>query len=73
MVAGGVSLTASVLTWLIAKARSGSEAQASGERAGIFIGLWVPSLLLAAAFLTRKADDAAAAAVEDEPFLEEPM
>lgn len=73
MAAGGVSLAASVLTWVAAKTRPDHEGQAAGERLGIFVGLWVPSLLLLASYLTRKAGDEALASREDEPFYEEPM
>lgn len=56
MVAGGLSLLASVAIWMRG---SGGEGKAGAERLGIFVGLWVPSLLLTASYLTRKADDEA--------------
>lgn len=60
MGSAGVSLVAAVATW--------AGGGASRERLAIFIGLWVPSLLLVGAYLTRKADDEAAR----EEFPEEP-
>jgi hypothetical protein len=70
-VAGGaVSLAASVLVWIGA---GRGEARARGERLGIFMGLWVPSLLLTAAYLTRKADEEAISRQDEIPFYEEFM
>lgn len=73
MAFSGASLAASVLTWKVAGGRADMGRRAEGERLGIFIGLWVPSLLLLAAYLTRKADDEALSGREYTPFYEEPM
>jgi len=71
MVGGGLSLIGAVATW-IAGSKVGNRAEA--QRLGIFIGLWVPSLLLTASYLTRKADDEAMSRYdEDVPFFEEVM
>jgi hypothetical protein len=72
MAGGAAALIGSVLIW----ARGGSSGladKAGAERLGIFVGLWVPSLMLLSAHLARKADDAASAARDEEPFPEELM
>jgi len=68
--ASAISLAASVLVWL----KSGCcKDRARSERLAIFTGLWVPSLLLASSYLTRKADDEALRSRDDIPFFEETM
>lgn len=49
---GLASVIGSVVTWFTAS----KENRAYGERFGIFIGLWVPSFLILANLLSRKAD-----------------
>lgn len=73
MVAGGVSLLGSIGAWMSGRGQGAK--QAGAERLGIFIGLWVPSLLLTAAYLTRKADDEAmrSSDYDEVPFFEELM
>lgn len=73
MAASGVSLVSSVLIWIKSAQLAEPLDRANGERLGIFVGLWVPSLILMASYLTRKADDEAVACRQDVPFLEEFM
>lgn len=71
MIGGGLSLVGAVATWM---AGGRGENRAETQRLGIFIGLWVPSLLLTASYLTRKADDEAMSKYdEDAPYFEESM
>ncbi len=70
IVGGGLSLVGAVATW----ASGAWKADKAGtERLGIFVGLWVPSLLLLGSYLTRKADDEAVLEREEVPFFEESM
>lgn len=72
VVGAGISLLLSVAVW--AGGKNGGE-RAHSERLGIFVGLWVPSLLIMASYLTRKADNES---ISDDssgeiPFFEELM
>ena len=58
---GFLSILASVVTWFTAS----REDRASGERLGIFIGLWVPSFFILSNRLSRMAEEMPDA-VEDE-------
>ena len=53
LVAGLVSIAASIATWGSNK----DQDRAHAERFGIFIGLWVPSLLILSNKLARLADE----------------
>ena len=53
LVAGLVSIVASIATWVSKK----GEDRAHAERFGIFIGLWVPSLLILSNRLSRLAEE----------------
>ena len=53
LVAGLVSIVASIATWVSKK----GEDRAHAERFGIFIGLWVPSLLILSNRLARLAEE----------------
>ena len=53
LVAGLVSIVASIATWVSKK----DEDRAHAERFGIFIGLWVPSLLILSNRLARLAEE----------------
>ncbi len=59
---GFLSIIASVVTWFTAS----QENRAYGERFGIFIGLWVPSFFILSNRLSRKADEMAEEAQDDE-------
>ena len=50
---GFLSILASVVTWFTAS----REDRDSGERLGIFIGLWVPSFFILSNRLSRMADE----------------
>jgi hypothetical protein len=50
---GFLSIIASIVTWFTAS----RENKASGERFGIFVGLWVPSFFILSNRLSRKADE----------------
>jgi hypothetical protein len=50
---GFLSIIGSVATWFTAS----REDRASGERLGIFIGLWVPSFFILSNRLSRLADE----------------
>lgn len=50
---GFLSIIASIVTWFTAS----RENRASGERFGIFVGLWVPSFFILSNRLSRKADE----------------
>ena len=50
---GFVSIIGSIAVWFSRKA----DDPASGERAGIFIGLWVPSFFILSNRLARKAEE----------------
>jgi hypothetical protein len=68
MIGGGVSLLASVAVWL-----GGGGRCDRSERKAIFVGLWVPSLILLSSYLTRKADEQSLADKDDYHFMEELM
>jgi hypothetical protein len=53
LVAGLVSIVASIATWVSKKEQD----RAHAERFGIFIGLWVPSLLILSNRLSRLAEE----------------
>lgn len=53
LVAGLLSIAASIATWVSKK----DEDRAHAERFGIFIGLWVPSLLILSNRLSRLAEE----------------
>ena len=53
LVAGLLSIGASIATWVSRK----DEDRAHAERFGIFIGLWVPSLLILSNRLSRLAEE----------------
>jgi hypothetical protein len=53
LVAGLLSIVASIATWVSRK----DEDRAHAERFGIFIGLWVPSLLILSNRLSRLAEE----------------
>jgi hypothetical protein len=53
LVAGLISIVASIATWVSRK----GEDRAHAERFGIFIGLWVPSLLILSNRLSRLAEE----------------
>jgi hypothetical protein len=53
LVAGLLSIAASIATWVSSK----DEDRAHAERFGIFIGLWVPSLLILSNRLARLAEE----------------
>ena len=53
LVAGCISIAASIATWFSKKDRD----RAHAERFGIFIGLWVPSLLILSNRLARLAEE----------------
>lgn len=53
LIAGLVSIAASIATWVTSKDRD----RAHAERFGIFIGLWVPSLLILSNRLSRLAEE----------------
>lgn len=55
LVAGLISIIGSIVTWF-AQSKSKSTDPAHAERFGIFVGLWVPSFLILANLLSRKAD-----------------
>ena len=55
LVAGLVSIVASIATWVSTK----DQDRAHAERFGIFIGLWVPSLLILSNRLSRLAEEQA--------------
>jgi hypothetical protein len=52
LVAGLLSIVASIATWFSSKEEDRSHA----ERFGIFVGLWVPSFLILSNRLSRAAD-----------------
>lgn len=52
LIGGLLSIVLSIVTWFSTK----GEDRAHGERFGIFIGLWVPSLLILSNRLHRAAD-----------------
>ena len=53
LIAGLVSIAASIVTWGSNK----DQDRAHAERFGIFIGLWVPSLLILSNRLSRLAEE----------------
>ena len=53
LAAGLLSIVASIATWVSRK----DEDRAHAERFGIFIGLWVPSLLILSNRLSRLAEE----------------
>lgn len=53
LAAGLLSIAASIATWVSRK----DEDRAHAERFGIFIGLWVPSLLILSNRLSRLAEE----------------
>ncbi len=53
LIAGLVSIAASIATWVTSKDKD----RAHAERFGIFIGLWVPSLLILSNRLSRLAEE----------------
>ena len=53
LVAGLISIVASIATWVSRK----DQVRAHAERFGIFIGLWVPSLLILSNRLSRLAEE----------------
>ena len=53
LVAGLISIVASIATWVSRKEQD----RAHAERFGIFIGLWVPSLLILSNRLSRLAEE----------------
>ena len=53
LVAGLVSIVASIATWVSKK----DQDRAHAERFGIFIGLWVPSLLILSNRLSRLSEE----------------
>jgi hypothetical protein len=53
LVAGLISIVASIATWVSRK----DQDRAHAERFGIFIGLWVPSLLILSNGLSRLAEE----------------
>ena len=53
LVAGLISIVASIATWISRKEQD----RAHAERFGIFIGLWVPSLLILSNRLSRLAEE----------------
>jgi len=53
LVAGLISIVASIATWVSRK----DQDRAHAERFGIFIGLWVPSLLILSNRLSRLAEE----------------
>ena len=53
LVAGLISIVASIATWVSRK----DQDRAHAERFGIFIGLWVPSLLILSNRLSRVAEE----------------
>jgi len=53
LVAGLISIVASIVTWVSRKEQD----RAHAERFGIFIGLWVPSLLILSNRLSRLAEE----------------
>jgi hypothetical protein len=53
LIAGILSIAASIATWLSRK----EDDRAHAERFGIFIGLWVPSLLILSNRLSRLAEE----------------
>jgi uncharacterized membrane protein len=55
LVAGLLSIIASIVTWFSKR----EDDQAHAERFGIFIGLWVPSLLILSNRLSRLAEERA--------------
>jgi hypothetical protein len=52
LIAGIISVFTSIAVWFA----SSREDRAHGERFGIFVGLWVPSLFILSHRLSRKAD-----------------
>jgi len=52
-IAGLISILASIATWVSRK----DQDRAHAERFGIFIGLWVPSLLILSNRLSRLAEE----------------
>ncbi len=53
LILGFVSILLSIIAWFSRK----SADPAGGERAGIFIGLWVPSFFILSNRLSRKAEE----------------
>ena len=53
LIAGILSIAASIATWVSRK----DDDRAHAERFGIFIGLWVPSLLILSNRLSRLAEE----------------
>ena len=53
LAAGLISIVASIATWVSRK----DQDRAHAERFGIFIGLWVPSLLILSNRLSRLAEE----------------
>jgi hypothetical protein len=53
LVAGLISIVGSIATWVSSKEHD----RAHAERFGIFIGLWVPSLLILSNRLSRLAEE----------------
>lgn len=56
---GFISVIGSIITWFFAKKDSTPEAQAHGERLGIFVGLWAPTFLIISNRLKGYADEMA--------------
>ncbi len=53
LILGFVSILLSIIVWFSRKAND----PAGGERAGIFVGLWVPSFFILSNRLSRKAEE----------------